>query len=141
MRIKRKIWIIAAIFLIVIVQLVVVFYAIPFVKVNNLLKTANNRTLSEIEEVFNDETYHTFISQSDYIKMHIVEDELNAEEYVKATAKKKLKLLNISSLKITCDTKAAVYTTDSMTPIREYTHNLTITLAFKNGRWMITSVR
>ena len=127
-------------FLIVIIQLVVVFYAIPFVKVNNLLKTANNRTLSEIEEVFNDRTYRTFISQSDYVKMHIVEDELNAEEYVKVTAKKKVKLLNIYSLKITCDTKIAVYNTESMTPIKKYTRNLTVNYFFKNGRWTVTSV-
>lgn len=137
---KRKIWIVVAIFLIIIVQLVVIFYAIPFVRINNLFKTANNRTLSEIEEVFNDETHHTFICKSDYVKMHIVEDELDVEEYVKVTAKKKITLLNISSLKMTCDTKATVYTTNSMTPIREYSCNLIVTFVFENGRWMVTSV-
>ena len=137
---RSKKWIIPIVVLIVTVQLVVAFYAIPFIKLNNLLKSANNTTLSEIEAIYSDKDYRTFISQSDYMKMHIVEDELNVEEYAKVTSKKKVNLLSISSLRITCDTEIAVYTTESMSPIKKYTGNLTVNFVFKNGCWTVTGV-
>ena len=88
---KRSFVMMAIIIIIIVMQLTIGFYSIPFVKANNLLNTANNRTLAEIADVFKEDVEKTYISKEHYEKMRVVKGDLADNEYVELKLKSKIK--------------------------------------------------
>jgi hypothetical protein len=134
----KKGFIVLTIVLSVMVLSLVAFYSVPFIKSDNLISSANRQTLSEIEEIFNPENKESFISKENYLKLKITDD-LKEDEYIDFKIKQKVKFENLTSLKITCQTKATVYNCDY---VAQSTSGAThvLTFSFKSGKWQVINV-
>lgn len=138
---KSKFIILIPIILILLAFLsIVAFYSIPFVKANNLLKTANNRTLAEIADVFKEDVEKTYISKEHYEKMRVVKGDLADNEYVELKLKSKINFSNLTTINMTCNVRAIVYLFDEFKFLREYNDVLTVTFTFQGGQWKVTNV-
>ncbi len=137
---KKRFYIVPLILIFIVAQLLIIFYSIPFVKVNNLLKSANNQTVSEIEEIFKEETTDTFISKSDYKKIKFIKEDLTEDQYIKFKTKQKLSFQSAKNIEITCKVNAKICHLNEQNYSKDYNEVLTISFAFKNGSWKVTNV-
>ncbi len=137
---KRSFVMMAIIIIIIVMQLTIGFYSIPFVKANNLLNTANNRTLAEIADVFKEDVEKTYISKEHYEKMRVVKGDLADNEYVELKLKSKINFSNLTTINMTCNVRAIVYLFDETKFLREYNDVLTVTFTFQGGHWKVTNV-
>lgn len=131
---KKAIILSVTITIILSVLCVIAFYAIPFVKANSLLISANK---AEISNEFDDETY---ISAKNYEKLRIIDRALNEDEYVQLKTGKKYRFMNLKNVNLICSVKATVNLFDEAKPTYSFEKNIIISFSYTNHKWIVTNV-
>lgn len=112
------------------------YFAMPYVKSNEMIVFANKNKIESFEE-------DAFVSFEDLKSLQIVDIELMEsikDSYVQLKTKKKLKVLSFNKVSISCDINAELYTiTDNI--IGQYKGEKEILFEFSNFKWNVIEVK
>ncbi len=112
------------------------YFAMPYVKSNELIVFANKNKIESFEE-------DAFVSFEDLKSLQIVDIKLMEDmkgSYVELKTKKKLKFLSFDKVSISCDIKAELYTFTGNI-IGQYKGEKEILFEFSNFKWNVIEVK
>lgn len=114
---------------------VLMFYTSVFEKGNNLIVVANRNVIT-------DSDYSDWISNENFKKFQIVDDEILQKEniYSEIKTSKDFELLSLKKISITYDVTVKVQDLDSLEYIEEYKQELQVIFVFKDFQWTVDSV-
>ena len=131
---KRKCFIYAIIFIVVVLAIILIFYAAPFVKGNNSVVYANKNVID-----INSKSVWT--SSSNLKKLQIVDESLIQDNhFISIKTKSSINILSWNQILITYKINATVSDWDSLEKIKEYQETKTIVFKFLRLKWIIDNV-
>lgn len=131
---KRKCFIYAIIFIVVVLAIILIFYTAPFVKGNNSVVYANKNVID-----INSKSVWT--SSSNLKKLQIVDESLIQDNhFISIKTKSSINILSWNQILITYKINATVSDWDSLEKIKEYQETKTIVFKFLRLKWIIDNV-
>ncbi len=131
---KRRCFIYAIIFIVVVLAIILIFYSAPFVKGNNSVVYANKNVID-----INNKSVWT--SSSNFKKLQIVDESLIQDNhFISIKTKSSINILSWNQILITYKINATVSDWDSLEKIKEYQETKTIVFKFLRLKWIIDNV-
>lgn len=114
--------------------LIVAYFSVAFIKLNDCIVYVNKNGVQESEE-------SDWISNSQIKQFQIVEDEFIGENfYIQIKTRKKISHLSINKITFRCDVKATVKDWESFDEVKVYNQKQEANFYFEDFKWKVESV-